>query len=53
MPKLEAYLVVEATVAATIAAGWTKRARPIMAELEEALAAVGSTRPMSLPTPSR
>jgi hypothetical protein len=39
MPKLKAYVGLEATVAATIAAGWTKRARPIMAKLETLLEA--------------
>jgi hypothetical protein len=39
MPKLKAYVALERTVAATIAAGWAKRARPIMTKLETELQA--------------
>jgi hypothetical protein len=39
MAKLKAYVGLETTVAATITAGWARRARPIMAKLETALQA--------------
>jgi hypothetical protein len=48
MPKLEAYLALEATVAGTIAAVWNKRAKPIVARLNKALAAGDFARAFDL-----
>jgi hypothetical protein len=48
MPKLEAYLAVEATVAETIAAVWAKRARKTGAEIKQAINAGDFNRAFDL-----